>query len=160
MVFRRERNTMLIKDIMTRNVVTVAPDVDLHSLAELFIKKDISGAPVVDKDGTFLGVVLEEGLIVRDKKVHLPTFFYILNGFIALGEQRFEDEMKKMAATTVAGIMEKEVKTVTPETPLEDVATMIIDQGIHYYPVLENKKVVGIVTRKDIVRAIAEGKLA
>ncbi|MFH1288141.1 MAG: CBS domain-containing protein, partial [bacterium] len=52
---------MLIKDIMTKNVVTVSPEMDIHKLAELFVEKNISGAPVVDKSGKLLGIVKEEG---------------------------------------------------------------------------------------------------
>lgn len=150
---------MLVKEVMTRDIVTVTPDTDLQTLAEVFLRRDISGAPVVDTEGNFLGIVEEEGLIIKDKKVHLPTFLYILNGFIEIGEQKFEDEIQKMSATTVAGIMEKEVATLSPDTPIEDVASLIVDRGLHYFPVIDKKKVIGVVTRKDIVRAIAEGKL-
>ena len=151
---------MNVRDIMTTEVITVKPDMDLHSLAELFLKKDISGAPVLDDQGRFLGIVLEEGLIVRDKKVHLPMFLFVLLGFVTVGEERFEEDLKKKAATTVLGIMEQEINALSPDTPVEDAATMIIEKGIHYFPVLDNARLVGVVTRKDIVRAIAEGKIA
>ena len=80
---------MLIKDIMTKNVITVSPEMDIHKLAELFMEKNISGAPVVDKTGKLLGVVKEEGVIFQDKKVHLPTFinlsFGITHNMIFIG---------------------------------------------------------------------------
>lgn len=149
---------MKVKQIMTKKVITVGPDMAVRKFAELLIKKGISGAPVVEK-GRLLGVVLEEGLILQDKKVHLPTLVNILNGVFAIGEKRFETEMKKIAALTVAGIMEEKTMTLSPETPVEEVATVIIEKGIHYFPVLNKGKLVGVVTKKDIVRAIAQKKI-
>jgi CBS domain-containing protein len=145
-----------VSDIMTKNVITVKPETTLHALADLLLKKGISGAPVVDDRGVLLGVVLEEGLILRDKKLHLPTFLYILNGFIELGAGKLDEEMKKASAVNVSGILEKTFASVSPETPIEEVATRIVEQGLHYFLVLENSKLVGVITRKDVVKAIAK----
>jgi CBS domain-containing protein len=151
---------MNVSEIMTRKVVTVSPELDLHGLAELFIEKDISGAPVVDKEGKFLGIVREEDLVLRDKKIHLPTLISILNGVFAFGEDRFESEFKKMAALTVEEIMDRNAAVIRPDTLIEDVATMVVEEGKNYFPVLEGKTLAGVVTKKDIVRAIAQNKLA
>jgi predicted transcriptional regulator len=150
---------MLVKEIMTKDITTVTPQMDVHKLAELFIKKNISGAPVVDKEGVFLGLVLEEGLVFQDKKVHLPTFLNLCVGFLTLGTHRFEEEMKKIAGSKVDDIMEKDVMILTPETPVVEMATTMVEKGIHYFPVLKKGKLVGVVTKKDVVRAIARGKL-
>jgi CBS domain-containing protein len=150
---------MNIGEIMNKNVVTVRPEMNVHALAELFASRDISGAPVVDVQGKLLGVVLEESLIMQDNKVHLPTFMVILNGLFAFGEKRFEDEMKKVAALTVEGIMNKNPVMLSPDTPVEEVATRVIEDGIHYFTVVDNGKLAGIVTKKDIVKAIAQGKI-
>ena len=150
---------MLVKDIMTSDVVTVKPTMGVQELAQLFVEKEISGAPVVDDKGALRGVVLEESLILQDKNIHLPTFFFILSGFITLGEHQFEEEMKKVASTNVEGIMERAPKTLSPDTPVEDVATLIVEHGVHYFPVVEAGKLVGVVTKKDLVRAIAQKKI-
>jgi len=147
---------MLIKDIMTKEVVTVSPSTSVHELAELFVQKNISGAPVVDQEGKLLGLVREEGVIFQDKKVHLPTFLNISLGFLTLGIKRFEEEIKKITATTVADIMEKDLITVSPQDNVEDVATTMIERDAYYCPVIEGQKLVGVVTKKDIVRSIAK----
>ena len=152
----KKGEVMLIKDIMTRKVITVNPKMNLHKLAELFVEKDISGAPVVDDDGKLLGIVREEGVIFQDKKVHLPTFINIFSGFITLGIKRFEEEMKKITATTVSDIMEKDMITISPDMAIEDIATMMIEKGVYYFPVVEADKLVGVITKKDIVRTIAK----
>ena len=149
---------MNVKEIMTKEVVTVDPGMDIRKFAELLIKKNISGAPVME-DGKLLGIVLEEGLILQDKKVHLPTLVNFLTGVFPIGEKRFESEMKKIASLTVSGIMEDKMEILASETPVEDVATTIIEKGIHYFPVIDNGKLMGVVTKKDIVRAIAQKKI-
>jgi predicted transcriptional regulator len=149
---------MNVKDIMTKEVTTVSPDMDIRKFAELLVEKDISGAPVVE-NGKLLGIALEEGLILQDKKLHLPTLVNILNSVFVIGEQRFETEMKKIAALTVSGIMEEKMQILSPETPVNEVATTMIEKGIHYFPVVENGKLLGVVTKKDIVKAIAKNKI-
>lgn len=150
---------MRVKEIMTKDVITVEADMNVRKLAELFIKKDISGAPVVDKDDKLLGLVLEESLIFQDKKVHLPTFIHLSLGFLTLGANKFEEEMKRIVGNKVSDIMDTDVVALSPDTEVEEVATMIVEEGIHYFPVVEKGKLKGVVTKKDIVRAIARGKI-
>ena len=149
---------MLIKDIMTKNVITVSPEMEIHKLAELFTDKNISGAPVVDKNGKLLGVVKEEGVIFQDKKVHLPTFNNLCFGFLTLGTDRYNEEIKKITASEVSSIIEKDITTISPNIEIEDVATLMIEKEIYYLPVVDKDKLVGVITKKDIVRAIAKGK--
>lgn len=146
---------MRVTDIMTKDVITVKPTMTVHQVAELFLDKKISGAPVVNDDGELLGVVLEEGVIYKDKKVHLPTFLHVSLGFITFGVKRFEEEIKKITATNVSEIMEKNIIIVSADMDVEDVATMMLEKNIYYCPVTENNKVIGVVTKRDIVKAIA-----
>ena len=150
---------MLINDIMTKNIVTVNPEMEIHKLAELFMKKNISGAPVVDKSGKILGIVKEEGVIFQDKKVHLPTFINLSFGFLTLGTDRYNEEIKKITASKVSSIMEKDIVTISPNTEIEDAATLMIEKEIYYLLVVDKDKLVGVITKKDIVRAIAKEKV-
>jgi CBS domain-containing protein len=150
---------MKVSEIMTKEVFSVTPQANIRDLAKLLVDKNVSGAPVVDSSGKCIGIVLEESLIFQDKKVHLPTFIAFFTGYLTLGEKKFEAEMKRIAATSVEGIMEKDCLFISPEDSVEDVATMIIERNIHYYPVVKGNKLVGVVTKKDIVRAIAQGKV-
>lgn len=150
---------MLIKDIMTKDVVTVDPEMDIHKLAELFVEKNISGAPVTDKSGKLLGIVKEEGVIFQDKKVHLPTFVNLSFGFLTLGTERYNEEIKKITASKVSGIMEKDMVTIDLNAEIKDVATLMLEKEIYYFPVMDKDKLVGVITKKDIVRAIAKEKV-
>jgi len=147
---------MNASEIMTSNVLTVVPGMGIKELAAIFIEKGISGAPVVDASGKYLGVVLEESLIVQDKKVHLPTFINVMFGYLTIGEKRFEDELKKIAAITVEGIMDKNHSTLKLNSELEEIATLMIEKGVNYFPVIDSGKVAGVITRRDIVRTMVK----
>ncbi len=149
---------MQVKDIMTKDPITVTSATSVGALAELFLEKNISGAPVVDEGGKLLGVVGEEGVIFQDKKVHLPTFLHISLGFLTLGVKRFEEEIKKVTATKAGDILEKDFISLTPEMSIEDAATAMIEKSSYYCPVVEGEKLVGVITKKDIVRSIAKAK--
>ena len=150
---------MLVKEIMTTAVKTVKPQAGLHDLAVFFIENDISGAPVIDDSGRVLGAVLEDDLIHRDKKLHLPTLLYVFNGVISFGEKKLEEEMKRISAASVAEIMRKDPDILSPDDTVEEAATLIADRGKNYFIVMDGDKLAGVLTKKDIVRAIAENKL-
>jgi len=147
---------MTVGELMAKDIVTVDPQMSVHRLAEVLIEKDISGAPVVDKDGKLIGIVQEEGVIFHDKKVHLPTFVNLSVGFLTLGIDKLEEEMKKITATKIVDIMQKEPLTVSPDMSVEDLATLMVEKRHYYFPVVEGERLVGVVTKKDIVRSIAQ----
>jgi CBS domain-containing protein len=143
-------------DIMTKDVITVRPDTSVEELGRLFIEKDISGAPVVDDEGNLIGIVTENDLIKKERPFHIPTIIRIFDAIIPIeSDSRVEEEIKKMAATTVGDICTKEVITVDVETPLPEIADIMTDRGVHLLPVMDGKRLVGIIGKKDIIRAIA-----
>lgn len=143
---------------MTSPVHTVAPEMDVHALAALLVQKNISGAPVVSQ-GKVVGVVTESDLIVRDTKVHLPTFVYLLSGVIPIGGKELEDDLKKVTTMNVKGIMQAKFISLTPKTPVEEIASFVVEKNITYFPVIDGDVLVGVVTRRDLVKAIASDKL-
>lgn len=151
-------NSMITEECMTKDIVTVKVDMDIHDFAVLLVEKNISGAPVVDARGTCIGIALEEGLIFQDKKVHLPTFLSCLNGFIMLGHKKLKDEMQHIAATTISGIMQKQYVSVSSSASVADVATLMTEKNIRYIPVIDSGVLKGVITQRDIVRAIAQSK--
>jgi CBS domain-containing protein len=148
-----------VRDIMRTDVVTVGPDATVRELANLLAEHEISGVPVVDEDGRLLGIVSEGDVIVQDADLHFPHYVQFLESTIYLGSMRkFDERFKKAFGAKVGDVMSTEVHTVDPEAPVHEVATLMTDHDINRVPVVENEKVVGIVTRGDIVRAIAGGQ--
>ena len=147
------------QDIMTREVITVREDATVRELATLFLAQNISGAPVVDANGRVIGVVTESDLIFQNKKVHLPTAVAILDAFIFLESPgKTEKELKKIAGARVGDICSHDLVSVTPETGLEELATLMAEKKVHTLPVLRGEELVGVIGKSDIIRTIAQGQ--
>ena len=142
------------KDIMTKDVITVRPSATVEELARLLMEHKISGVPVVNEKNTIVGIVTENDLIRKNKRLHIPTVIRLFDAYIMLGSGKAEEEIKKMAATTVDEICTKKVVSIKEATSLEDIATIMAEQHIHLLPVLSGSTVVGIVGKADMVRAM------
>lgn len=143
------------RDIMTEDVITVKSSTTVEELARLLMKNQISGAPVVDEEGSLIGIVTENDLITQNKRLHIPTILRLFDAFIPLGTSRLEREIKKMTATTVGEICTEKVITVEPDTPIDEVATIMTEKKIHLIPVVKEGKIVGIIGKRDIIKGVA-----
>jgi CBS domain-containing protein len=146
------------RDIMTADPVTVSPDVRVVDAAKLMTEQSVGALPVIKGD-RLVGLVTEGDLIMQDVRIEYPTYIHLLDGFIMYppAQMRFENELKKAVAATVADVMTADPVTVQTTTPLEDVASLLAERDISRLPVLDGERLVGIVSKHDIVRAIAEG---
>lgn len=143
------------KDIMSTNVITIGLTESVKELAHLLSNNGISGVPVVNESGILLGVVTESDLIDQKKSIHLPTVVTILDSVFYLeNPDKMEQEMKKMAGTKVEDIYTTSPVSISEETTIEEIATIMAEKGIHSLPVLNNNRLVGIVGRKDIIKTI------
>jgi CBS domain-containing protein len=144
------------KDIMTQEVITVKEDTPISEVAQILTDKHISGVPVLNPEQEMIGIVCESDIIDQTKRFHLPTVINLM-GYIVFLEsgKKIEKELKKMTGLTAADIMTRAVKTVTPETSLEEIATLMAENHVHSIPVLKGKELVGIIGKKDIVRSLA-----
>lgn len=146
----------IASDIMTREVITVQPETTVQQLAQIFASHSISGAPVVDQEGLVVGVVTESDLIDQNKKVHIPTVISILDSFFYLeNPEKMEQEMRKMAGSTVADIFTSPAVTVEENTPIDEIATIMSEKNVHTLPVVEDGQLKGIIGKKDIIKTIA-----
>lgn len=143
-----------VKDIMTRDLITVTPEMDIAQATKIILEKDINGVPVLDGD-KLVGILCQSDLIAQQKKFPIPSLFTLLDGIFPLTSmKRLEKETKKIAATTVAQAMSSDPFTVEPEMSIEDVATVMVNKNFHTLPVLDKGKLVGIVGKKDILETL------
>jgi CBS domain-containing protein len=143
------------RDIMTSDVITVSPQTTVKEIAELLTKYGIAGVPVIDDEHRVLGVVTEADLLVRSARPHFPHYIQLLDGFVFLeSPKRFDEEVRKMIAMTAEEIMTKEVVTCAPDASVEDVATLMVDRNVNRIVVTEDERLVGIVTRADIIKTL------
>ncbi len=145
------------KDIMTRNVVTVTPDTSIEDLAALLVKNQISGVPVVDESGNLYGIVTENDLISRNKRLHIPTVVSFLDAAIYLeSSKKFEQEVKRLTASKAGDICNRKAVTITEDASLVDIATIMTEKNVHLLPVVKSGKITGIVGKRDLVKAVAQ----
>ncbi len=143
------------KDIMTADAVTVSPDTPVIDAAKLMLERHFNGLPVVDDQGQLVGVICQSDLVTRQKTLKLPSYFVILDTMIPLSDtDAAEQEFKKIAASNVEGVMTSKVITVSPETPLAEVANLMVDKKLHTLPVVENGALVGVIGKEDVLRTL------
>ena len=146
------------KDIMTRQVITVTPDTEIAQAAKLLLEKRINGLPVVDQGGKLVGILCQSDLIAQQKDIPLPSLFTLLDGFMPLTSlKRLDREVEKIAATKVADAMTPKPVSVGPDSPIEDIAALMVDKSFHTLPVVEQGQLVGIVGKEDILRTLING---
>ena len=147
---------LLAKDIMTKNVITINQDASIEELSGLLLNNKISGVPVVDNDRKIVGIATEGDIIIRDTEMHFPRYFKLLDSIIYLESlTKFKDSYRKHLAVKVSEIMTPDIVSCTPETPVEEVAAMMVEKKINRVPVLSAGNMVeGIITRADIVKSM------
>jgi CBS domain-containing protein len=145
------------RDVMTLKVVTVRPDTSVRDIALTLLKHRISGVPVVDDTGALLGMVTEGDLILRVSGPHLPPHIELLGGVIYLDNPLALDEkLRKAMGVTADEIMTRDLVTVDAGRPLREVADVMIHRKLNRLPVVEGKRLVGIITRHDLISTILD----
>ncbi len=143
------------RDIMTTDVVSVTPDTDIVQAARLLLQHHYNGLPVVNPDGALVGILCQEDLVLQQKRLPLPSLFTFFDGLIPLTSYKgIERELQKIVASKVSQAMTPDPLTIGPDTTVEDIATLMVNNNIHTLPVIENKRLVGIVGKEDILRTL------
>jgi len=142
---------MRVDDVMTTDVATVTPGASLKDVARILVERDISGVPVVDADGDVLGVVSEADLLAKER-AEPPT----RGGPLAWLVDPIEViERRKLGARLAGEVMTSPAVTIAPYRNLATAAGIMLDNRVNRLPVVSDGKLVGIVTRADLVRAFA-----
>jgi CBS-domain-containing membrane protein len=145
------------RDIMTREVVTIQPEASVEELAKLLEENRISGAPVLDKNGVLVGVVTQSDLVQRSRDLELPPALNILDLHLFLETpSHFKKRLEKLLGGQVKDVMTETPISVAPGTPVNEIARLMADKGVHTLPVLEEGKLVGIVGKLDLIRGLAQ----
>ena len=143
------------KDIMTTNVITISPDADIVEAAKLLLRENINGAPVLDADGNLVGIICQSDLVAQQKTLNLPSYITILDSFIPISMGKdMEKEIKKVVSATVEDAMSEVPIFIAPDTPVEEIANMMVNEKLYTVPVVEDGKVVGILGKEDILRTL------
>lgn len=145
------------KDIMTTECITLTPDTDIATAAKTLIENKINGAPVLDQNKV-VGVLCQSDLVAQQKKVTLPSFFTLLDGVFPLSShEELERELSKISALTVSEAMTPAPIFISPDTAIEDIATMMANEKLYTLPVIENDTLVGVVGKEDVLKTLLQG---
>ncbi len=145
------------KDIMTKDVLSVTEETDLKELAKLFVERKVNAMPVVSADGRLVGMVNQTDLVEQDRPLHIPTVISLFDWVIYLeSPKRFAEEVAKVTARKVAEICDRDIVTCQPETPVSEIANMMVEHKAHLVPVVDADQLVGVVARLDIIRSMGQ----
>jgi CBS domain-containing protein len=143
---------MKARDVMTSSVVTVGPDTLLLEAGELMLKNDISGLPVVDKEARLVGIITERDFLRptgSGPDYKRPRWFQVIAGQV-------KDGFRRQAHRKVAEVMTANPITITEDTSLDEAVGIMDHHSIHRLPVMRKAKLVGIVSRADLLRALVQ----
>src|SRR5919109_1335629 len=151
---------LAVADIMQTDVVTVSPDDDVETLIKLLREQELPGVPVV-RDDRLVGIVTDGDLILRsdDADVHLPHYLELFGGVVFLEPlKHLEDKLRKAFATKVSEMMTSDVLTIEPTATVQEAARNISSSGHNRLPVVDDGRLVGVLTRVDCLESLSRGE--
>jgi CBS domain-containing protein len=144
---------MKAADVMGTNVITVGPDACVQDVARILLSSRISGVPVVGSDGRLLGMVSEGDLLRRVEAGtgrRRPWWLALFTGREVLASEFVKEHSRR-----VTDVITRNVVNATPDSPLSTIANLLERNAIKRVPIVENYKVVGIVSRANLLQALA-----
>ena len=147
---------MKAHEIMSGEVIILAPDTPIREIARIFRDTGISGAPVVER-AEVIGIVTEIDLIARHARPDTPVYLPLLDARIPLtGNREYREMLRRIRGLTARDVMTSPVVAVLPDANVEEVATLMVEDRINPVPVLDHGRLVGIIGHSDLVRHLEE----
>lgn len=144
---------------MTKAVITCSPTASIREAARLMYLNGLSGLPVLSSDGTLVGFVSELDLIRTEERIHAPVNFSLLGTLLyfdnPLNGDEIEKQIKILTAMTVERLMSKPAITISSDAPIENIVELFIHKHKKTVPVVDGGKLVGIISRADVVKLLA-----
>jgi CBS domain-containing protein len=148
---------LTVADIMDPDPVTVGPDDDVETLVRLLRRHELPGVPVVNDGGRCIGIVTEADLVIADEEgdLHLPHYVELFGGVVFLEPlRRFEERLRKAVASRVGDLMTEDPTTIEAPATVHEAGRVIARSGHNRLPVIEHGRLVGVVTRVDVLEAL------
>jgi CBS domain-containing protein len=148
----------LVREIMDSEPETVTPDTPVEEVLRVLRENELPGVPVIDAEGRCVGIVTEADLVLPDDQgdLHIPHYVNLFGGTVFLEPlSRFEQRLRKAFASNAADMMTSDPDTVSPDTTVREAARLIHESGHNRLPVVDDGRLVGVVTRVDVLGALA-----
>ena len=147
----------IVREYMDDDPATVKLDTSAEDVAKLLGEHELAGVPVVNEAGRCVGIVTENDLVMGDEEgdLHIPHYVQLFGGLIFLESTKgFEKRLKKAMAATAKDMMTADPTTVGPDADVHEAGRIIASSGHNRLPVVEHGRLVGIITRADVLRAV------
>jgi len=151
----KEINMLTAKTIMNQNPESCLLDTPIKDIMNQFATKHTDYILVLDGEQRLQGMITESDLIEQQANLHIPTAFAVFDMVIPVGEEKFEREIKRLEALTARGLMTTDLTTVSPDTPIHDLATLMSETKVYHLPVISKGSVKGLVGKHDVIKALA-----
>ena len=148
----------VVREIMDPDPATVRPESSVEEVISIMRRHELPGVPVVDADGRCVGMITEADLVLPDDQgdLHIPHYVNLFGGTVFLEPlSRFEQRLRKAFASNAADMMTRDPDSVSPDTTVREAARLIHESGHNRLPVVEDGRLVGVVTRVDVLGALA-----
>jgi CBS domain-containing protein len=148
----------VVREIMDSSPAAVRVDAPVDEVVNVLRTHELPGLPVVDGDGRCVGIVTEADLVLPDDEgdLHIPHYINLFGGTVFLEPLgRFEERLRKAFASKAEDMMTRDPRTVEPDTTVREAARIIHESGHNRLPVVEGERLVGVVTRVDVLGALA-----
>jgi CBS domain-containing protein len=146
-----------VRDIMETDVATVRPEDSIESVLRTLREHDLPGVPVVNAGMRCVGIITEADLVLagEEQDLHLPHYFELFGGIVFLeSTKKFEDRLRKATAAQARDLMTPNPLTISPDASVEQAARLIARRKHNRLPVVEHGRLVGVVTRVDVLDAL------
>lgn len=142
-------------DIMTKEPIFVREDTPISDATRILLDKGYNGLPVLNKDDELVGILCQSDLVAQQKRLKLPNVFNFFDAIIPLGSvKNLDEEVRRMSAATAGEAMTSDPMTVAPATPLDEVASLMVESKYYTLPVVDGDRVVGIIGKEDILKTL------
>ena len=148
---------LTVADIMDTDTPTVSPEDTVEAVLRTMREHELSGVPVVNAAGRCVGIITEEDLVMtgEDADLHLPHYFELFGGLVFLESMdQFEEKLRKATAALARDLMTEDPITIEPSASVDEAARTISRSKHNRLPVVEHGRLVGVVTRVDVLEAL------
>jgi CBS domain-containing protein len=149
----------IVREYMDDEHATVTPDTSAEDVARLLGERELHAVPVVNEAGRAVGIITENDLVMADEEgdLHIPHYIELFGGLVFLESVRgFEKRLKKALAATAKDMMTADPTTIGPDADVHEAGRVIAQSGHNHLPVVEHGRLVGVITRADVLRALTD----
>ena len=146
-----------VRDVMETDVPTVREDASMEEVLRTLREHELPGVPVVNEGGRCVGIITEADLVLPDDggDLHLPHYFELFGGLVFLEPlRRFEDNLRKAFASKASDMMSEDPVTIEPDATAQQAGRAMAHHKHNRLPVVEHGRLVGVVTRVDVLDAL------